>query len=40
MDGLDVCRSMRADNDWTPMLTCTARDDEVDQVMGLGKWGR
>lgn len=35
MDGLDVCRSMRADNDWTPVLFCTARDDEVDRVMGL-----
>ncbi len=35
MDGLDVCRAMRADNDWTPVLFCTARDDEVDRVMGL-----
>ncbi len=35
MDGLEVCRSMRADNDWTPVLFCTARDDEVDRVMGL-----
>jgi DNA-binding response OmpR family regulator len=26
---------MRADNDWTPVLFCTARDDEVDRVMGL-----
>ncbi len=35
MDGLEVCRPMRADNDWTPVLFCTARDDEVDRVMGL-----
>lgn len=35
MDGLEVCRAMRSDNDWTPVLFCTARDDEVDRVMGL-----
>lgn len=35
MDGIEVCRTMRADNDWTPVLFCTARDDEVDRVMGL-----
>ncbi len=35
MDGIEVCRVMRADNDWTPVLFCTARDDEVDRVMGL-----
>ena len=35
MDGIEVCRTMRSDNDWTPVLFCTARDDEVDRVMGL-----
>jgi two-component system OmpR family response regulator len=35
MDGTDVCRQLRADNDWVPVLFCTARDDEVDRVLGL-----
>ncbi len=35
LDGIEVCRTMRADNDWTPVLFCTARDDEVDRIMGL-----
>jgi len=25
----------RADGDWTPVLFCTARDDEIDRVLGL-----
>ena len=35
MDGTEVCRTMRAAGDWTPVLFCTARDDEVDRVLGL-----
>ncbi len=35
IDGTEVCRSMRAAGDWTPVLFCTARDDEVDRVLGL-----
>jgi DNA-binding response OmpR family regulator len=35
MDGIEVCRSMRAADDWTPVLFVTARDDEVDRVLGL-----
>jgi DNA-binding response OmpR family regulator len=35
MDGTDVCRRMRAGGDWTPVLFVTARDDEVDRVLGL-----
>jgi len=35
MDGTEVCRQLRADNDWVPVLFCTARDDEVDRVLGL-----
>ncbi len=35
MDGIDVCRQLRAAQDWTPVLFCTARDDEVDRVLGL-----
>ncbi len=35
MDGIEVCRTMRASGDWTPVLFVTARDDEVDRVLGL-----
>ncbi|HEX5119066.1 MAG TPA: response regulator transcription factor [Pseudonocardiaceae bacterium] len=35
MDGIEVCRAMRAADDWTPVLFVTARDDEVDRVLGL-----
>ncbi len=35
IDGTEVCRRMRADDDWTPVLFCTARDDEIDRVLGL-----
>lgn len=35
MDGIEVCRRMRAEQDWTPVLFCTARDDEVDRILGL-----
>jgi DNA-binding response OmpR family regulator len=34
-DGIEVCRRMRAGGDWTPVLFVTARDDEVDRVLGL-----
>jgi len=35
LDGIEVCRRMRAADDWTPVLFATARDDEVDRVVGL-----
>jgi DNA-binding response OmpR family regulator len=35
MDGAEVCRRLRADGDWTPVLFVTARDEEVDRVLGL-----
>ena len=35
IDGTEVCRRMRAENDWTPVLFVTARDDEVDRILGL-----
>jgi two-component system, OmpR family, response regulator len=35
IDGTEVCRRLRADDDWTPVLFCTARDDEIDRVLGL-----
>ena len=39
IDGTEICRRMRADGDWTPVLFCTARDDEVDRVLGLEMGG-
>lgn len=35
LDGMEVCRRLRAAGDWTPVLFVTARDDEVDRVVGL-----
>ncbi|CAM4139051.1 response regulator transcription factor [Kibdelosporangium persicum] len=35
MDGIEVCRSLRAAEDWTPVLFVTARDDEIDRILGL-----
>ncbi|MEO3938668.1 response regulator transcription factor [Dermatophilaceae bacterium Soc4.6] len=35
LDGIEVCRALRAEGDWTPILFVTARDDEVDRVVGL-----
>src|SRR5579884_1696936 len=28
LDGIEVCRRLREDGDWTPILFVTARDDE------------
>ncbi|NHN54624.1 response regulator transcription factor [Calidifontibacter sp. DB0510] len=35
MDGLEVCRRLRADGVFVPVLILTARADEVDTVVGL-----
>jgi DNA-binding response OmpR family regulator len=35
MDGTLVCRKLREAGDWTPVIFLTARDDEVDRVVGL-----
>src|SRR6266536_160467 len=35
LDGAELCRALRAAGDWTPVLFVTARDDEVDRVLGL-----
>lgn len=35
MDGIAVCRILRGEDNWTPILFVTARDDEVDRVVGL-----
>lgn len=34
-DGVEVCRTLRAAGDWTPVLFVSARDDEVDRLLGL-----
>ena len=35
MDGLDICRQLRAAGDWTPVLFVTARDEDIDRILGL-----
>jgi DNA-binding response OmpR family regulator len=35
MDGLEVCRELRAQSNTVPVLVLTARADEVDTVVGL-----
>jgi two-component system OmpR family response regulator len=35
LDGTELCRRLREDGDWTPVIFLTARDDEVDRVVGL-----
>ncbi len=35
IDGTEVCRQLRAEGNWVPVLFCTARDDEVDRIIGL-----
>jgi DNA-binding response OmpR family regulator len=35
VDGTEVCRRLRAEGDWTPVLFVTARDEEVDRILGL-----
>jgi DNA-binding response OmpR family regulator len=35
LPGTEICRRLRQDGDWTPVLFLTARDDEVDRVIGL-----
>ncbi|MFF2052581.1 response regulator transcription factor [Leifsonia sp. NPDC058194] len=34
-DGIEVCRALRGRGDWTPVVFVTARDDEVDRIVGL-----
>ncbi|MEU9737136.1 response regulator transcription factor [Streptomyces sp. NPDC048002] len=34
-DGMEVCRRLRAEGDWTPVLFVTARDEVTDRVLGL-----
>jgi len=35
VDGLEICRKLRADQVHTPILMLTARDSETDRVIGL-----
>jgi len=35
LDGTEICRRLRAGDDWTPVLFVTARDEEVERVLGL-----
>jgi DNA-binding response OmpR family regulator len=35
MDGTEVCKALRDEGDWVPVLFVTARDDEVDRILGL-----
>ena len=35
MEGTEICRRLREDGDWTPVIFLTARDDEVDRILGL-----
>jgi len=35
LDGIEICRALRAAGDRTPLLFVTARSEEVDRVVGL-----
>lgn len=35
LDGIDLCRQLRAAGIWLPILMLTSRDDEIDRVLGL-----
>lgn len=39
MNGYRVCRALRAEGDWTPVLFLTAKDGEWDEVEGLDTGG-
>jgi DNA-binding response OmpR family regulator len=39
LDGLEVCRRLRAEDVGLPIIFLTARGEEVDQVLGLGLGG-
>jgi DNA-binding response OmpR family regulator len=34
-DGIEVTQKLRNNGNWIPILLCTARDDEIDRVIGL-----
>ncbi|MEH7417175.1 response regulator transcription factor [Neobacillus drentensis] len=35
LDGMDVCKQLRQQNIMTPILMLTAKDDELDKIIGL-----
>lgn len=35
IDGVELCRRMRANGDWTPVIFVTAQGEEVDRLVGL-----
>jgi len=35
MDGLDVCKTLRLRPQYTPIIMLTAKDDDVDKIVGL-----
>lgn len=35
IDGLSICRTIRDNHDYTPILMLTAKDSELDRVLGL-----
>lgn len=35
MKGTEICRRLRAEDIWIPIIFLTARDDEVDRIIGL-----
>lgn len=35
LDGFEICRRLRAENDPIPILMLTARDDDFDKILGL-----
>lgn len=35
MDGLEICRRLRADSSYTPILMLTSKSSELDRVLGL-----
>lgn len=35
LDGLEICRQLRANYDYVPILMLTSRDTELDRVLGL-----
>jgi DNA-binding response OmpR family regulator len=39
LDGVEVCKELRSSGFQMPILFCTARDDEVDRILGLEMGG-
>jgi two-component system OmpR family response regulator len=39
LEGTEIVRRLRADGDWTPVIFLTARDDEIDRILGLEMGG-